>query len=185
MLLNVVEFFNYNDELWYRTGDGSTGKVEETSTEIIDFMIELIEKFYPKAYAALAREYERCSSEMAVFRYRVVLRFCRCNFGNIDNVHDVDAFGRLHLECVPCPLRGECRYEGVICRPEFDHNLRPAELRVMELWYKGLTKEEISEHLYLSVHTVNQHVRNALARLGMHEKAEFFRYAERNNLFKI
>ena len=45
MLLNVVEFFNYNDELWYRTGDGSTGKVEETSTEIIDFMIELIEKF--------------------------------------------------------------------------------------------------------------------------------------------
>ena len=54
----------------------------------------------------------------------------------------------------------------------------------MELWYKGLTKEEIAERLYLSVHTVNQHVRNALARLGLHEKAEFFSYATRNNLFK-
>ena len=185
MLLNVIEFFNYNDELWYRKGDGKAGKVDESSTDIIDYMIELIEKFYPKAYEALNKEYERCNSDMAEFRYRLVLRFCRCNFGNIDNVHDVDAFGHLHLECVPCPLRGECRYEGVICKPEFDHNLRKAELRVMELWYKGLTKEEIAEHLYLSVHTVNQHVRNALARLGMHEKAEFFRYAERNNLFKL
>ena len=43
MLLNVVEFFNYNDELWYRTGDASTGKVEENSSELIDFMSEVIE----------------------------------------------------------------------------------------------------------------------------------------------
>lgn len=183
MLPNVIEFYNYNDELWYRTADGSNNRYEETSTDITDFMIEYIDKFYPKAYEALAKEYERCNTDIALLRYRIVLRFCRCNFGNIDNIHDVDSNGRLHLECVPCPLRGECRYEGVVCKPEFDHNLRPAEMRVLELWYQGFTKEEIAERLYLSVHTINQHVRNALARLGLHEKAEFFRYAERNHLF--
>ena len=50
MLPNVIEFYNYNDELWYRTADGSNNRYEETSTDITDFMIEYIDKFYPKAY---------------------------------------------------------------------------------------------------------------------------------------
>lgn len=56
-------------------------------------------------------------------------------------------------------------------------------MRVLKLWYDGYSKEEIAERLYLSVHTINNHIRNAYTRLGIHEKAEFFRYAEQNHLF--
>lgn len=59
-----------------------------------------------------------------------------------------------------------------------------AELRVMKLWHEGLNKEEIAEQLYLSVHTVNNHIRNAYIRIGVHSKAEFVRYAETNHLFQ-
>ena len=76
-----------------------------------------------------------------------------------------------------------CRYENIICRPEFEHHISEAEMRVLRLWYQGLSKSEIAEKLYISPHTVNNHIRNAFVRLGIHEKAEFFRYAEINKLY--
>lgn len=184
MSLKVVEFFNYNDELWYRLADGTVSRFTESSVEIIKLLSRTIEDFYPKAYEALSREYEACKGNMHFYMYRIVLRFCRCNFGNIDSINDIDALGRLNLECVPCPLRGECPLEGVVCNPEFDSQLRPSELRVLELWYDGKSKDEIANRLYLSLNTVNNHIRNAYSRLGIREKAEFFRYAEKHKLFK-
>ena len=68
MLPNVIEFYNYNDELWYRTADGSNNRYEETSIDITDFMIEYIDKFYPKAYEALSKEYDRCNTDIALLR---------------------------------------------------------------------------------------------------------------------
>jgi DNA-binding NarL/FixJ family response regulator len=85
---------------------------------------------------------------------------------------------------VPCPLRGECILEGVVCSPEFNSKISDSEMRVLELLYKGYDKEEIAEKLFLSVHTVNNHIRNAYVRLGFREKAEFIDYAHRNKLFK-
>lgn len=183
MPLNI-EFYSYENELWYREPSGKTERLTERHHEIISSVLERIEHFYPKAYVALGKEYERCLPNLSLYRFRMVQRFCRCNFGNIDNVADIDSYGRFHLERVPCPLRGECRMEGIICSPEFNSRLSESELRVLKLWYQGFTKEEIAEDLYLSIHTVNNHIRNAFARLGLHEKAEFFRYAESNNLFK-
>ena len=57
-------------------------------------------------------------------------------------------------------------------------------MRVLRLWYQGKKKEDIAEELYLSVHTINNHIRNAFTRLGLHEKAEFVKYAESNKLFR-
>lgn len=179
-----IEFYTFEDELWYRTPDGHTERLTERHNDVVALVLDKIEQFYPKAYVALSKEYERCVANLSLYRFRMVQRFCKCNFGNIDNIADIDGYGRMRLECVPCPLRGECRMEGVICRPEFDSQLSDSEHRVLRLWYQGMSKEEIAEQLYLSIHTVNNHIRNAFARLGIHEKAEFFRYAEANNLFK-
>lgn len=178
-----MEFFTFESEIWYRMPDGTSDKLTEKSTAIISTMLEKIEKFYPKAYSALTSEYARCKANLPLFRYRIVARFIRCNFGNIDNIADVDEFGRFQFECVPCPLRGECRHENIICRPEFEHHISDAELRVLRLWYLGKSKADIADELYLSPHTVNNHIRNAFARIGIHEKAEFFKYVEQNNLF--
>ncbi|MDE6553344.1 MAG: helix-turn-helix transcriptional regulator, partial [Muribaculaceae bacterium] len=87
------------------------------------------------------------------------------------------------LESVQCPMRGECRYDGIICRPSFDHNLSPSELRVMELLYKGTSESDIAGSIGLSILTVRTHIRNALRRLDLRSRAEFMRYAAQNKIF--
>lgn len=180
----MCEFFTFNNEVWFRLPNGVSDRLTESHIEIIASTLDRIEKFYPQAYYALCKEYERCKPNLQFFRYRVVSRFCRCNFGNIDNVPDIDVSGRFNFEHVSCPLRGECRFEYVICHPAFDHQITDAEMRVLRLWYMGKRKEDIAEELYLSIHTVNNHIRNAFVRLGIHEKAEFIKYAETHNLFR-
>lgn len=180
----MCEFFTYENEVWFRLPNGSSDRLTEKHTDIITSALNRIELFYPNAYLALCKEYERCKSNLPFFRFRIVSRFCKCNFGNIDNIPDIDGLGRFGFEYVPCPLRGECRHEHVICSPDFEHRLSDAEMRVLRLWCGGKKKDEIANDLHLSVHTVNNHIRNAFARLGIHEKAEFVKYAEANKLFK-
>lgn len=183
MLCNI-EFYTFENELWYRGADGVARKFTEESNDIAAEMVRVIEEFYPAAYAALEKEYAKCKCNIRYYRYRMVLRFCRCNFGIIDNICDIDGQSRLHMEHVPCPLRGECRLEGVVCHPEFNHRISPAEMRVLKLWYDGLDKKQIAEELCLSCHTVCNHIHNAFMRLDLHSKADFVKYADANNLFK-
>lgn len=180
----MCEFFTFENEVWYRLPNGTSDRLTECNTEIIAMTLDKIERFYPKAYQALCQEYARCKSNLSFFRFRIVSRFCKCNFGNIDNVPDIGVFGRFNFEHVSCPLRGECRFEHIICHPIFDHHISDAEMRVLRQWYMGKKKEDIAEELYLSIHTVNNHIRNAFVRLGIHEKAEFIKYAEVHNLFR-
>ncbi|MDR1561169.1 MAG: helix-turn-helix transcriptional regulator [Holosporaceae bacterium] len=147
-------------------------------------MLDKIESLYPKAYSALNKEYKQLTAIPSLKRFNIVNRFCRCNFGTIDNIRDIDGKGRFVFEYVPCPLRGECRLEGVVCAPEFNSKISDSEMRVLELLYRGFEKEEIAEKLHLSIHTINNHIRNAYTRLGFHEKAEFIDYAHRNKIFK-
>lgn len=179
-----IEFYNLNEEIWMRSADGECQRITEDKGDLVTFVCEKIQDFYPKAYQALEEYYAKSKANVSWYRFLIVKRFIRCNFGNIDDIKDIDVCGSFKLECVPCPLRGECRLENVVCRPEFNHNLSAAELRVMRLWYIGETKDSIAEKLYLSVHTVNNHIRNAYYRLGIHSKAEFVRYAETNKLFQ-
>ena len=67
----------------------------------------------------------------------MVRRFCKCNFGELDNTsRDIDKKGGFNFERVKCPMRGECKYEGIICNPQFNSRISDAEMRVMRL---GLT----------------------------------------------
>lgn len=99
-----IEFFIFNDELWYRSEGKSPCRLKEQDYEFVTLIANLIEKFYPKAYIALASEYAKSKANLPLFRYRIVSRFCRCNFGNIDNIIDIDA-STFHFEHVLCPLR--------------------------------------------------------------------------------
>lgn len=182
-LLTITEFFTYENEVLVRTADGSVQPLRHTDYELISAMCEYLETFYPKAYAALCEEYKASALNQPYFRFRIVSRFVRCNFGALDNIPDITPSMRCNFEYVPCPLRGECHLDHIVCRPEFNHRLSPAELQVLRLVYDGLTEEAIGERLRLSPHTIHTHVRNAYARLDIHSKAEFIRYAADNNLF--
>lgn len=183
MILENCEFFCFEDEVWVRMADGRTSKVTEKDVDIVRELDDLISTFYPQAHKALEERYSESSANILYHRYRMVARFVRCNLANLDHVPDISTDGMINLESVPCPLRGECKYDGVICRPSFDHRLSDAELRVMEPLYWGRTELEIADTECLSVHTVRAHIRNALRRLGLHSRAEFMRYAATNKIF--
>ena len=181
-----LEFYTFNSELWYRTSDGKTDIVDESKTDLIQILLSKIRDMYPKAYEALKEEYSRSASNVPYFQFLIVRRFCKCNFGKLDTTTaDIHNNGSFNFEKVDCPLRGECKYEGVICNPKFNSKLSKAEERVMKLYYQGESKEEIAEKLYLSVETVKNHIKASYIKLGIHEKAEFVKYANRNNLFNV
>lgn len=182
-VLTNIEFFTYGNEVMVRTADGSVRTLSSNDQELIDPFCEYLSTFYPKAYAALCEEYKQSALNQPYFRFRIVNRFVRCNFGDLDDVNDISSSMRCNFEYVPCPLRGECHLDRIVCHPEFSHNLSPAEMQVLRLVYDGLTEEAIGERLRLSPHTIHTHVRNAYARLDIHSKAEFIRYAADNSLF--
>ena len=183
MVLSNCEFFCFEDEVWVRLADGQTSKVTEKDVDLVREVDELISTFYPEAYKMLKEMYKSSASNILYQRFRIVSRFIRCNLSNLDHVPDVSHDRMMVLESVQCPMRGECRYDGIICRPSFDHNLSPSELRVMELLYRGSSESDISGSIGLSILTVRTHIRNALRRLDMHSRAEFMRYAAQNKIF--
>lgn len=175
-----VEFFTINDELWFR--DDKESKRLSVGTDIIRVIYDKIAEFYPDALKALNKEYARLMDE-GYKRFRIVNRFLKCNFGIIDKTLDLNERGEFKFECVPCPLRGECKLENVVCSPKFDSRISDAEMRVLQYVYRNRDREYIADKLCLSEHTVNNHIKNAYARIGVHSQAEFIEYATRNHLF--
>ncbi len=182
-----LEFYQYENELWCKHADGRNEVFDETKVELVQLILGKIRNCYPEAYRALEKFYISSSRNIRYFQFLMAKRFVRCNFAQLDATSfDVECVGsdvRFNFERVVCPLRGECQFEGVICNPKFDSSLSPAELRVMELFYQGYSKEEISQKLFNSPETIKNHIKNAYQKLGVHEKAEFIRYAEKNGLF--
>lgn len=179
-----IEFFAFEDEMWYRNGVGEQCKLSE-GDPIIKVIFDYMSEFYPDALAKLEERHRRFSGNIIHYRYRIVRTFCKCNFGNIDNVPDVGSDEHLHFEHVQCPLRGECSMEDIVCHPKFNSKISAAEMRVLELIYKQVRIEEISEILCLSLHTVKNHKRNAYNRIGVHRDSEFISYANTHNLFSV
>lgn len=181
-----VEFYIYEDELWCLYPDGTNDKVTEHCITLVKETLDIIRNCYPGAYKALMECYKKSAGNIPYFQFLMVNRFCKCNFGSLDSTHkDIDASGHFHFERPNCPLRGECKYENVICNPTFNSRLSDAELRVMKLVYEGLSNEEVADKLYLSPHTVKNHIKSVYLKLGIHEKSEFIQYAHNNHLFNI
>lgn len=180
-----LEFYIFEDELWCMFPDGRNEQITERSTDIIKKVLDRIRECYPEAYAELMKWYQKSSMNVPYFQYLMVNRFCRCNFGKLDTTQkDIDNATNFNFERVSCPLRGECPYENKVCNPRFNSRLSDAELRVMKLVYNGYSNDEVADTLYLSPHTVKNHIKSVYLKLGIHEKAEFIRYANNNNLFK-
>jgi len=181
--MTELEFYIFEDELWCMYPNKKNERVTEDKTELIKWMIARIRECYPEAYKALSECYKKSAYNVPYFQFLIVNRFCRCNFGGIDNVKDVDSGGHFNFEHVSCPLRGECKYECGICGPKFNSKLSGSELRVMKLMYEGHNVENVADLLYLSPNTIKNHIKSVYLKLGIHEKAEFIDYAHRNNLF--
>jgi DNA-binding NarL/FixJ family response regulator len=63
--------------------------------------------------------------------------------------------------------------------------LSARELEVLRLLARGTSTEAISEQLFLSEHTVRNHVRNILSKLGAHSKLEAVSIAARDGIVSL
>lgn len=106
-----------------------------------------IETEYPKAFKALAEIYRKSRANVNYYRFLICHRFIRCNFGRLDNRQDIDGMGRFTFEDVSCPIKGECKYAGIICSPEFDTRLTERQnVRVTDFRFIPITAEEIEAY---------------------------------------
>lgn len=176
------EFYISDDKLFCMS-DGKCTEITEKDQDLIEEILERIETYYPKAMKALNEVYEKSSLNIPYYKYLRVRRFLRCNFGHLDTKDHDDEDGVFNFEKVLCPLRGECKYEKIICLPDFDSKLSEAELRVMRLYYQNESIDRIADNLYLSGNTVRNHIKASFRKLGLHSQAEFISYANRNHLF--
>ena len=156
----------------------------QKDSEFIQHFLSILSEFYPEAYKALMEVYSKSALNKRYRDYLAVRRFIKCNFGVYDNLIDMDSTGNFKFEFVSCPLRGECKYDGIICNPKFNSHLSNRELEVMQLCCEGLRDDEISERLFISLNTVNNHRKNSFKKIGVHTMAEFLRYATNNNIFQ-
>lgn len=164
--------------------DSNVAEVTEKSNELIEVILEKVENFYPEAHDALKEWYKRSMLNLPYAKFLMAQRFIKCNFGELDTTEDdISQEGTFNFERVKCPMRGECKFEGIVCNPLFNSRLSKAELRVMELYYRNEKIEKIADALYLSGHTVKNHIKSAFAKLGIHSQGEFISYANKNHLF--
>ena len=184
-VIGNMEFYLLGNEIWYIGDDGSNKRVDEDNAELIAYILNKVSEFYPEAYNALSECYKKSSANVTYYQYLMVRRFIKCNFGALETTkHDVDN-GSFNFEKTMCPMRGECKYEGIICFPKFNSKLSQAELRVMRLVYEGKWVDDIAEELFLSPNTIKNHIKSVYVKLGIHEKSEFIQYATKNNLFEL
>jgi len=171
--LRNIEFFNDPEGgVMVRDAEGvHSYRLEDKA--MTGALFARIEAEYPKAFKALSEIYRKSQPNVNYYRFLICHRFIRCNFGRLDNKQDIDGVGRFTFEEVSCPIKGECKYVGVVCNPEFDTHLSERQKEVMKLYMEGMGDEEIADALYISPETVRTTKRDAFRKVGVHSLAEF------------
>lgn len=164
--------------------DNGVRKLTQSERQFVSEMIERIGEFYPDSLKALSKEYDKSHFNIPLFEYKIVVRFIKCNWGNFDSTMDIDDVGNFNFEEVDCPLRGECKLEGVVCKPRFNSKLSDRELEIMQMLCDQESYDIIANRLCISVETAKTHKRNAFKRTNVHSFAEFVLYARKNHLFQ-
>lgn len=152
-----IEFYNTPSGFVMFDDGSNVFKLSESSRDVIDGILELIKECYADAYRALDKCYSKSDKNPWFKNYRMVHRFLRCNCGEFDTQKADYDNGNLNLEQVHCPLRGsgDCGYENIICNPKRTSVLSSRQLQIAAALAEGLNFQEISDKLYISVHTVH------------------------------
>jgi DNA-binding NarL/FixJ family response regulator len=106
--------------------------------------------------------------EVAVAEAKAALE----EFERLQAARHADAAGAL-LRSLGAPVRTGPKGTGALTRRETE---------VLQLVGAGLSNPEIAERLYISRKTVETHVGNLLAKLGLRNRAEAAAYATRHKL---
>lgn len=173
--MNKIEFFIAPDGETILGSDesGNVITIDENS-EVLQKILSIVKRDHPKAYEALEEIYKNS----AHYKYLMARRFIKCNFSVLDNKVDM-LNGEFNIEHVSCPMRGECKWERVICLPEFSTVLTDRETEIILCIANGMTDSAIADKLFISIFTVDNHRKNIYKKLDLHNRAELILYAQK------
>ena len=182
--MKALEFYTTPEgEVMIRLIDEPDRLLCETDVDFINEFLDIIQEFYPEAHKALLDVYAKCQHNKRYMNFLMLRRFIKCNFSQFDNALDVSPSERLHFEFISCPLRGECKHDGIISSPKFNSKLTDRQLSIMKMLYDGQSVSEVADKLFLSIKTVDNHRKNSLKKLGLSSMADFMRHVIKTNLF--
>lgn len=98
----------------------------------------------------------------------------------VDSIREVHAGG---APMTPRVARSVLEMFGRLSTPRQDYGLTAREQKILELMIEGLIKKEIAEHLALSYHTVDTHLRNIYTKLHVHTRTGAVAKALKERLF--
>jgi DNA-binding CsgD family transcriptional regulator len=184
MELRELEFYKTPfGEVMVNQGDGFH-IYEMKDREFTCSFISVLSEMYPDALKSLNQMHADKKANIPFMEYRMVKTFIGCNFGNYDQIVDIDTLGNFNFEHVSCPLRGgDCKFEKSICKPKIKTDLSDREIEVMRLFSEGFDIDQVADKCFISATTAQTHRRNAFKRAGVHTLAEFIIWAKTNNLF--
>jgi LuxR family maltose regulon positive regulatory protein len=115
---------------------------------------------------------------------RLILPFAMTQAGALLDVVPRHETAHLALLADIVDLLGGASVTGVGREPE-PSELSPTELRVLRFLPTNLTRPEIARELYVSVNTVNTHMRNIYAKLGAPDRSAAVRRARELRLLSM
>ena len=157
--------------------DGKFSTLDEKHP-IVDQVYKTLKCNYSEAFKVLNDIY----GKSAFFKFLIVRRFLKCNFSKHDEKPDIDSKGFFDVEFVSCPMRGECKHEGIICKPTRDKTLTDREIEIVKLISLGNTDFEISEMLFISPHTAKNHRKNILHKTDCPNTAALIAYVTEHKI---
>lgn len=169
---------------FYVSPDGDVHVVENVKDYILtECHIELINKideFMQQMFRNAWRQCNKIARQESNFKdhrdqkFKAVSRFVRCNFGVRDNFNlDFDG-SNFAFEEVPCPLRGMCKNECVICKPEFTA-LGSRAIRDVKLILDGYDPKQIAKMTGRKLTSVNHSLAKSREKLGVDNNNKLIR----------
>lgn len=175
-----IEFITSPEgEIFYKSPANSLVELTESEFDIIDYIYEKINNDYHEAFLAISEHYKRSHKNVRFYKYLIVRRFVKCNFSNFDTHKvDIDSYGDFNFEQVPCPMRGECDLHNICCNPKFTVKLSDREVQILKLYCEPMEMTEVANELFLSLFTVDTHIKNIRRKLNIHDKAGLMKFVE-------
>jgi DNA-binding CsgD family transcriptional regulator len=106
-------------------------------------------------------------------------QYIKCNFGNFDDIPDMDDDGTIYPECWDCGRRGECAGEGKVCGRIKGPNgiLTRRETEIFFLLIDGKSHKMIADYFHSSEPTVQTQLKDMREKLGCHSSIEVMGFA--------
>lgn len=174
MVNNSVEFFIAEGQLRFIHA-GNVNAITDLPFSVIQILNETIDK--DKQVKSELKKWHPNS------KYKRLEQFISCRFGGLDHTPDISNGKVQDGEYWDCPLRGNCKSEGILCKlPTHDgKRLTNKEVKIMQLSATDKTNEVIAEELGIAFGTFHKIKKQLHAKFGQ-TKQQIALWASHYNL---